>query len=119
MGSYLEVSANISFTIYVSGLPELIIPNLHSFYHVNHSYELVCNSYSYPVSSVWWSWIPCDIKKPASCFTQSQSKNEYFFNDDLHWKNVSKNIDGKYDESAIYINANNKAIVHLNDISKR
>lgn len=82
------VSASISFTVHISGLPELIIPNAKPFYTVNQSYELQCQSYSFPVSSVWWSWAPCDPAAPASCSYPNLSKN-YYADNGTRWRNLS------------------------------
>lgn len=84
VGNTSTVSANISFTLHISGEPELILENVMPFYIVKQKYELTCKSYSFPTALVWWSWLPCDPLSPASCFNDSTA-NVYYANNDARW----------------------------------
>lgn len=102
VGNSSTASANISFTMYISGEPELVLENEHKFYTLNQSYEISCKSYSYPVGETWWSWLPCDPLSPASCLNAS-SEGQYYSDNDTRW------IPLPFDA----ILTSNKVIVHL------
>lgn len=96
------MSANVSFTLYISGEPELVLKNALKFYILNQSYEISCKSFSYPVGQTWWSWLPCDPLNPASCLNAS-SEGHFYSNNDTRW------IPLPFDA----ILESNKALVHL------
>lgn len=78
VGSTSTTYANISIVLYIKGKPQIVIENILDFYELNHTYEIVCNSYGYPSTEVWWSWFPC--KTPKYCLNSDNENG---------WINIS------------------------------
>ncbi|KAJ6224976.1 hypothetical protein RDWZM_003521 [Blomia tropicalis] len=111
VGNYSTASANISFTVLISGEPELILENVLDFYVVNQSYELICKSFAFPKGLVWWSWFPCN--SPSSCFNELMEQKQNLLHHKIQddWINISSIMD----ESVL--NVSNQAVM-LNDLNQ-
>lgn len=75
VGNSSTTTTNISLSVYIKGNPEVVVDSTEEFYILNRTYELVCQSYSFPKSEVWWQWIPCSglTNNYKNCFDLDSS----------------------------------------------
>lgn len=105
-GSTSTTYANISIILYVKGKPQIVIENILDFYVLNHTYEIVCNSYGYPITQVWWSWFAC--KTPKYCLN---SDNENGWVNISSIKTLDNEVSSKTYASKPYLNTSKLLLV--------